>query len=344
MKRIIAFVLINFGVIAAVMGQSHQFTNPILPDGADPFSTYSDGYYYYTHTKGNKLVLWKTRNLADLKNAEQKTVWTAPEGGKYSKNIWAPEFHIIDGKWYVYFAADDGDNANHRTYVLENTARDPFNGSWEFKGKVAAEPDRWSIDADVFTHHGILYMIWSGWEGNTDGQQNIYIAKMKNPWTIDGGRVLISEPTYNWEKQGDLNNNGNPLHVNVNEGPQYLEKDGRVFIVFSASACWTDHYSLGMLSLRGDDPLEPASWEKHPKPIFFTSKENSVYGPGHNSFFKSPDGKEDWILYHASPHPGGGCGGERSPRMQKIKWNKDGTPDLGIPVSEDKALDRPSEK
>src|SRR5687768_7488385 len=72
------------------------FTNPLLPSGADPFSFYKDGFYYYTHTTGNRVVLWKTKSIADLKNAEQKTIFTPPPGTAYSKNIWAPEIHFID--------------------------------------------------------------------------------------------------------------------------------------------------------------------------------------------------------------------------------------------------------
>lgn len=328
----------------SVFAQSGTFTNPLLPSGADPYSTFHQGYYYYTHTLQNRLVLYKTKNLASIAEAESKTIWTPPEGTMYSEEIWAPEFHFIDGKWYVYFAADDGDNKNHRMYVLENDHQDPFAGKWEFKGKVAAWPDRWAIDGNVFTYKEELYMIWSGWEGHTNGQQNIYIAKMSNPWTIEGKRVLIAEPTYIWERQGDLDDANNPPHVNVNEGPQYLERDGNIFIVFSANGCWTDYYSLGLLSLKGTDLLDPASWVKHPEPLFKKSEENSVYAPGHNSFFKSPDGTEDWILYHANSNPGEGCGTRRSPRMQKLQWNEDGTPHLGIPVSEERVLAIPSIK
>ncbi|WP_229793790.1 glycoside hydrolase family 43 protein [Salinimicrobium marinum] len=322
-------------------GQTSTFTNPILPSGADPFSTYYKGFYYYTHTVGDRLVLWKTKNLADFTQAEKKTIWIPPKNTMYSHSIWAPEFHVIDDKWYVYFAADDGDNLNHRMYVLENISEDPFSGEWQFKGKVAANPDRWAIDGNVFRYKNELFMIWSGWEGYKNGQQNIYIAKMKSPWEIEGNRVLISEPDYVWEKQGDLNDEDNP-HVNVNEGPQYLEHDGNIFIIYSASGCWTDFYSLGLLRLKGEDILNPANWEKHSKPIFTKSQENSVYGPGHNSFFKSPDGKEDWILYHANSKPGQGCGSKRSPRMQKISWSKDGVPIFGDPVSEDTTLEIPS--
>ena len=52
-----------------------------------------------------------------------------------------------------------------------------MNGNWTFKGKVADENDKWAIDGDVFEHNGQLYMIWSGWEGDKNGQQDIYIAK-----------------------------------------------------------------------------------------------------------------------------------------------------------------------
>src|SRR5688572_23828524 len=99
-------VLIWF-VLVWITGQAQTsvqtFTNPLLPSGADPFSFYKDGYYYYTHTTGNRIVLFKTKNIAELKTAEQKTIYKPPPGTAYSKEIWAPEIHIIRGKWYAYF-------------------------------------------------------------------------------------------------------------------------------------------------------------------------------------------------------------------------------------------------
>jgi len=89
--------------------------------------------------------------------------------------------------------------------------------------------------------------------------------------------------------------------------------------------------------------MNPQSWIKSEQPVFVKSEKNSVYAPGHNSFFKSPDGKEDWILYHANDNPEEGCGPKRSPRMQKIQWNKDGTPNFGEPASNKEILQIPSE-
>jgi GH43 family beta-xylosidase len=339
-------VLLQSVLLTAVAGFSQTtFTNPLLPSGADPWSIYHDGYYYYTHTVGNRLVLWKTKSIADLQTAPQKTVYTPPRGTAYSRQLWAPELHFLNNKWYLYFAADSGRNEGHRIWVLENTSQDPLEGEWTLKGKVADSSDKWAIDASVFQHKGKLYMIWSGWEGDVNGQQDIYIARMKNPWTLDGKRVRISSPALDWETHGDLHDANNPPHVNVNEGPQFLQRGNKVFIVYSASGCWTDHYALGILSAAASgNLLDSASWQKHPEPVFQTSVENSVYAPGHNSFFASPDGKENWILYHANAAPGQGCGSNRSPRAQRFTWTKDGLPLFGVPVKTGKRLSVPSNK
>ena len=90
--------------------------------------------------------------------------------------------------------------------------------------------------------------------------------------------------------------------------------------------------------------MDPESWIKNPQPVFKQSPANGVYAPGHNSFFKSPDGQQDWILYHANDKPGQGCGRFRSPRTQPFKWNEDGTPNFGEPVSTKLAIEIPSQK
>jgi GH43 family beta-xylosidase len=156
---------------------------------------------------------------------------------------------------------------------------------------------------------------------------------MKNPYTISSKRVRVSAPIYKWERNGDLHDAGNPAHVNVNEGPEILKHGDKIFLIYSASGCWTDYYALGMLTANtGSDLLDSASWKKSPEAVFKQSPENGVFATGHNSFFKSPDGKQDWILYHANDRPGEGCGNKRSPRAQQFTWKTDGSPDFGIPV------------
>ncbi len=313
-----------------------EFKNPLLPSGPDPWVFQKDTNYYYTQTTGNNLILYKTNKMSSLGKAVSKTIWSPPSSTAYSENIWAPEIHQIDNKWYMYFAADNGKNQNHRIYVVENPSEDPMNGTWNFKGKVADKSNKWAIDATILNFKSKLYMIWSGWEGDVDIQQDIYIAQMSDPWTISSERVKISSPTYDWEKVGSP-----PF---VNEGPEVLwNKSGELFLTFSASGCWTDAYSLGLLTLQNDgDPMVPSNWTKTPTPVFSTLASSNAYAPGHNGFFKSRDGTEDWILYHANSSPNQGCGNSRSPRMQKFTWNSDGTPNFGQPVKINTNIKKPS--
>jgi GH43 family beta-xylosidase len=323
-----------------------MFTNPLLPTGPDPWVIYRNGFYYYTNTTGTNLTLWKTRDITDLRDAEQKIVWTPPKTGPYSSDIWAPELHYLDGAWYLYFAADAGTNDSHRLYVLRNANADPLRGRWEMKGKVEDRTDRWAIDPTVVKVLGKTYLAWSGWEGDTNGRQSLYMARLKNPWTVEGERIRLSTPQYAWEEVGDTYVPGvvSALpHVNVNEGPEFLVHGSKVFLVYSASACWTDYYELGLLEAPIDsDLMQVHSWTKLDHPVFRQSPAASVYGPGHNSFFQSPDGRQDWILYHANAAPGQGCGLARTPRAQPFTWNPDGTPNFGQPVPAGMPMMKPS--
>jgi len=343
MKKIICSSLLFF--VSFLLHAQQTFTNPLLSSGADPWTIYKDGYYYYTNSTQHNITLWKTKSIAGLATAEKKVVWTPPATGPYSKELWAPEIHYLQGKWYIYFAADSGKNIDHRLWVLENKSANPLEGEWVMKGQLETPGGKWAIDGSVFENKGQLYLIWSGWEGDNNGQQNIYITKMKNPWSTEGQRVLLSAPTFEWEKHGDINDPTGVNHINVNEGPEVLKHGNKLFLIYSVSGCWTDYYALGMSVTTDDkDLMNPASWVKHDQPVFKQSHANKVYAPGHNCFFTSPDGKEDWILYHANSNPGEGCGERRSPRAQKFTWNADGTPNFGEPVAAGVKLAIPSEK
>jgi GH43 family beta-xylosidase len=316
------------------------FTNPLLETGPDPWVVWWKGYYYYSNTTGINLTLRKTKDITDLRDAETKVVWTPEPGHPWSKELWAPELHRWGNKWYIYFAADAGENSSHRIYVVENASDDPTSGSWIFKGKVSDASDKWAIDATEFEWKGEHYLVWSGWQGDKDGEQDLFIAHMSNPWTINSARTMISKPTYSWEMHGDLPGR----HLNVNEGPEVLVHGGKVLVVHSASACWTDFYSLGVVEASAAaDLLDAKNWKKIDHPFLTTDASAHAFGPGHNGFFKSPNGKEDWIIYHANPEAGQGCGDLRSPRIQRFTWGKDGLPEFGLPAALGKPLGKPAE-
>jgi GH43 family beta-xylosidase len=75
-------------------------------------------------------------------------------------------------------------------------------------------------------------------------------------------------------------------------------------------------------------PLDPKSWTKVSHPVFAPTPE--VYGVGHCSFTTGPDGRQDYIVYHAKTSRREGW--ERVVRMQPFAWTEDGTPDFGRPL------------
>jgi Predicted beta-xylosidase len=321
-------------ITADYNGHGGTFKNTLAEiDTPDPAVVYKDGYYYMTFThNGADVMVMKSRTI-DFKQAERKVVWYPDMGTNYSAELWAPEIQFIQGKWYIYFAADDGQNENHRMFVLEADTDDPM-GSYTFKGQVTDDSNKWAIDGLAMELDGKLYFVWSGWEGDINVQQNTYIAPMSDPLTISGPRVLLSEPDLEWEKAG-----GPPY---INEGHSILHHNGQVHIVYSGAGSWTPFYALGMLSLKeGADPLVASNWTKAQEPILKMDEEAGVYGPGHNSFVSSPDGTEQWIVYHATTAPTDGWG-NRKARAQKLEWDEAGSLQIGKPLSLDTAIEVPA--
>ena len=111
----------------------------------------------------------------------------------------------------------------------------------------------------------------------------------------------------------------------INEGAFFVESKGRLFIIYSGNGCWSDDYCLGVLEYVGGDYVSESAWLKHPEPIL--TKSDGAFGPGHASFFRSPDGKELWCCYHAMKEHNAKT--EPMPRylnLQKIDFDETGYP------------------
>nr|WP_158305430.1 glycoside hydrolase family 43 protein [Opitutus terrae] len=289
----------------------------------DPHVLFHDGLYHYCESTPAGIFLRSAANFVDLARAPRRWVWTPPARGLMAKNLWAPELHQLDGRFYIYFAADDGRNANHRMWVL--SASD-LGGPFLLVGQL--ETGGWAIDGTVFPLHGERYFVWSGWPGRRNGQQNLYLARMRSPLALEGPRVLLTTPDQPWERRG----------LPLCEGPQVLQHHGRTFLVYSASGSWTEDYCLGLLSLEGFDVLDPRSWRKR-GPVFH--KTAHAWGVGHCGFATTPDGNEHWLLYHAktSRQPGWI---DREVRAQRFTWSSVGEPVFGEPVARTLAQPRPA--
>jgi GH43 family beta-xylosidase len=322
------------------------FTNPVVV-GADPWVVRHNGSYYSIGSKNRGIYVYKSDKLTDLRQNEVR-VWAAPDTGWNQTHIWAPELHLIDGRWYIYYTGGqpgppDAPFIHQRSGALQSVGDDP-QGAYVDKGMLYTGNDVkadtggiWAIDLTVGRLNGQLYAVWSGWERNTSiarTPQHLYIARMSNPWTIASNRVKLSSPTESWEVRTDTVDG-----LNLQEGPEFLRNGDHTFIIYSTRESWLKDYRLGQLRLKDPnaDPMNPANFVKT-GPVFMPTE--TVHGVGHGSFTVSPDGTENWHVYHAKTSTVPGW--ERVIRMQKFTWNPDGSPNFGTPVPSGQSIPVPS--
>ena len=308
------------------------FKNPIHNrPSADPFVLYHDGYYYGTFTEASQITIYRGTTIETLFKSEQKKVFEIGGDKEVQGNVWAPEifYNPATDRWYIYACGSKQgwEFSTIRMFCLESKTSDPF-GEYEFKGFTDTE--LLAIDQTMFYDEtsGTLYTAYSEFTG--DGQV-IMLAMMDDPYTISDKRIRISHPFYAWESKGERDDKDS----RVNEGPIFLEKDGKLCLIYSASGCWSQYYCLGLVEFKGEsfgveEVINEKNWEKNRKPIF--SAANKVYGVGHCSFFNSPDGSETWIAYHGMPNPDAGEAG-RYAYVQKISFDENNLPILGEPFS-----------
>lgn len=243
--------------------------------GQDPYVTTLTGATLLVESVDEeRITISSLESLQSPRRINSMVVWD----DAFERQVWAPELHFINNLWYIYYAASDGNNKNHRTCVLQSP--DPF-GPYISLGHIG--PDVWGIDMTQFSWwDGSSYAVWSGWENNGDEfPQNLYIARMYSPWQI-GERFRLSVPELEWEKSISP----------ILEGPQVWIRDGKLSILYSGNASWKQEYSTGMLTLVGNNPLDPRDWEKQTEPLMTNAGHGCVV--------------EDYFIYHTklSAFPG----------------------------------------
>ena len=316
-----------------------------IADRADPYITKGeDGYYYFTasypmngfHDANgyDRVILRRSKTLAGLKNAEEKTIFKVSSTTISHRFIWAPEMHYIGGKWYILYAGSGSSSNwwNINCNVLMCEGDDPYNDNWVEKGKFqAADGDStsftdFSLDMTYFECNGKSYVIWA----QKIGTSNLYIAEVdpNEPWKAVTKAMLLTKPEYYWEC----------VSIPVNEGPSVLQHDGKVIVAYSAAATGPE-YCVGYLYAdEKSDLLDIKSWTKQSTPALTSEDLVDEYGPGHNSFTVDENGDAIFV-YHSRPKDcfEGNCGYSsedplydpcRSAHLRRVIWDENGLPIL----------------
>lgn len=134
--QIIRYLTAIFGICVHL---SDAFTNPIKTrDGSDPFMVFYEGMYYLTTTTWKNIAITASPAIEGLKTATPKVVWSDNTPSRCC-NVWAPEMHKIDGRWYIYYTASPSGSdfvQRLRVYVLQGGAEGPLSAPYTFASQI----------------------------------------------------------------------------------------------------------------------------------------------------------------------------------------------------------------
>ncbi|MEV6165981.1 glycoside hydrolase family 43 protein [Streptomyces sp. NPDC052052] len=270
--------------------------------GADPSVIKVGKLYVSAKSGGGGITVRSATTLKGLATAPKHQVWRDKSG---RGEVWAPEIVHDKGRYRIYFSAGRG--TAHRMYHISSTKAA---SGYSAATQVSLPGNKWAIDGVPFTFRGQRWFVWSGWAGNSNIEQNLYIARMSSPTKATGSRYVISQPREKWERVVG--------HPYINEAPQpIVDPSGRLHIAYSANGSWSNKYCIADLRLRaGGNPTYVWDWYKSNGCLFGSyapsmmsgwSTTKKVDGPGHHTFVLAngdatagpPSGKRFPIMFHA---------------------------------------------
>lgn len=315
-------------------GRVHQehFEAPFAENRADPCCMYWNGKYYYIATNDaddNKTLYIRCADtLEGIMDAQEVLILdtvTYPEIGGL---LWAPEFHEIGGKLYLFHAATSGEFFREESHVMKlRDGGDPMcREDWSAPQLVVRKDGTplceagkvISLDMTTFEYQGETFAMWSQRQFlPVDQGAWLYLARIdeREPWKLTSDPVCIAKPEYGWENN----------HTFVVEGPYALEYDGRLMVTYSGAAVDAT-YAVGILKPEmGSDILNPANWRKGNYPLLSSRSAEGQYGTGHNAYLTDENGIV-WNFYHARA----GVDAPRSSFARRVHFDVDGEPMLDV--------------
>lgn len=309
-----------------------HFPFPVAFHRADPCVCRWEGRYYFIATNdadGNHtLYIRGADSLEGLVDAEETLILDSSTYPEIGGLLWAPEFHEIEGRLYIFHAATTGEFFWEESCLMElKEGGDPAcRADWSRPRRIVRKDgselckagEVITLDMTCFLWEGSYYVVWSQRQFlPKDLGAWLYIAKLdpKEPWRLLTDPVLLSKPDYGW---------GNN-HTFVEEGPYALMRGDMLYLTFSAAAVDTS-YVVGLLSIkRGMDLLARENWHKKNYPILTSRSVEGEYGTGHNAYVTDEEGVV-WNTYHARP----GTEGVRSSGIRRVHFDMDGEPRLDV--------------
>lgn len=280
MKCIALWVLmVHLGAVSCSAKETNGL--PDQPTGSvetevpfgDPFiMLYNDVYYAYGTNGDDGIQVYTSEDLLTWKAPERrlaldkKDVWA-------DRWFWAPEVYQVNGKFYMYYSADE-----HICVATSDSPLGPFTQAIKVP-MIAGEK---CIDNSLFIDDdGKPYLFFDRFN---DGL-NIWVAELEDD--------LMTIKMETMKKCINVSQEWETIWPRVNEGPYVLMHEGKYYMTYSANSYESAFYGIGYAT--ADNVYGP--WTKHEgNPIL--QKPGNLVGVGHSAMFEDKEGQLR-IVFHS---------------------------------------------
>ncbi|TNV76762.1 hypothetical protein FGO68_gene12719 [Halteria grandinella] len=304
-------------IIGFLVGVASCFNNPVIPnqDVPDPGAILYEGLYYVATTggdaEGNKFPIHRSSDLQTWEHvgfafhSHNLPTWV----GTPDSDFWAPELHIVNGKFMLYFTARDKPT---NILCIGAAVGQSITGPYTDVGKPLIRQEHvGSIDCTILKDGGHLYLIWKD-DGNGNRPQLptwIWAA----PLNTEGTQVIGD-----WKQ---LIKNDLPWENDLVEGPWIIQRSGWWYLFYSANGYCGPAYAVGVA--RSRTPLGP--YEKHSQPILTSN--SRFKGPGHCSVIATKENPNQYVMIYHAWLDGKVCNGNnRIMNVDYVQWGQDEWP------------------
>lgn len=261
---------------------------------ADPYVLrVGDTYYLYAAGAENGVFTVRTsRDLAVWSPA--KEVFRAAPDAWSLDCYWAPECHVVDGRYCLFFSANlrDHSSGEEETFRIGVAVCDTPDGTFQdLLGRPIFDPGYPIIDGNLLCENGHVYLYYSRccykhrigeWE-----ESWIYGVELKRDLTgVVGEPKLLLRPEQEWEGRS-----APTTGRRWNEGSFILHRDNRYYMLYSANYYLERHYAMGYAV--ADAPMGPFV-KAAENPIAECT--NRITGTGHGCLVETPEGLK--AVYH----------------------------------------------
>lgn len=293
--------------------------NPVDVEFGDPFVLHaSDGKYYMygTTDKLDGYKVYSSDNLADWKDEGQVYKGATPDSWAVDC-FWAPEVYERDGKYYMFFSANQKENPTNELEIFRigvAVADKPTGPFKELNDKPIFDPGYPIIDANVLFDDasGKTYLYysrccyknpveseiadWAKKEGIFDEIEEswVYGVEMRPDFSgiIGEPVLLLSPPKTMDDKQAEWESRSvtsKEVNRRWTEGSFIFKHNDTYYMMYSANFYMGQYYAVGYATSK--NPLGPfVKSEYNPVLQKNTDKGGDITGTGHNMVLTLPDG------------------------------------------------------